>query len=57
MIPANREDVYRALLRKGMTKQMAARIANAGRTKAGRKRMSRKAQRTRKLHIKRLRRR
>jgi translation elongation factor EF-Ts len=43
----NRHDAYRALRRKGMTKRKAARIANEGCTKAGRKRMARKAARRR----------
>lgn len=47
-IADNREDVYRALKRKGMPKSTAAAIANAGKTAAGRKRMARKAARTRK---------
>jgi len=45
----NREDVYEALRRKGMSAEKAARIANAGKTAAGRKRMARKAARTRKM--------
>lgn len=44
----NRQDVYRALRRKGMSKSKAARIANAGETKVGRSRMAKKAARTRK---------
>jgi hypothetical protein len=44
----NRHDVYRALRRKGMTKEAAARIANEGHTKLGRKLMARKAAATRK---------
>lgn len=44
----SRQDVYRALRRKGMTKKIAAMISNAGNTKTGRKRMARKAARTRK---------
>ena len=40
-------DVYRALRRKGASKSKAARIANAGVTRAGRSRMARKAARTR----------
>jgi hypothetical protein len=48
----SRQDVYRALRRKGMTKKMAARIANAGLTKEQRKRMARKAARSRRMHIK-----
>jgi hypothetical protein len=44
----SRHDVYRALRRGGASKSKAARIANAGRTRAGRSRMARKAARTRK---------
>lgn len=43
-----REDVYRALRRKGMTKKRAAKIANGGHTRIQRSRMARKAARTRK---------
>ena len=43
-----RQDVYRKLIGKGFSKEKAARIANAGRTKAGRSAMARKAARTRK---------
>ena len=44
----SRQDVYRALRRKrGMSKSVAAAIANAGRYKAGRHRMGVKAARTR----------
>lgn len=43
----SRHDVYRALRRQGKTKTAAARIANAGRTKVGRKVMARKAAATR----------
>jgi uncharacterized protein (DUF302 family) len=52
----NRQDVYRALRRKGMTKQMAAQISNAGHTKAGRKIMARKAAISRKTHTGKIRR-
>lgn len=45
----NRQDVYRALRRAGKSQAVAAAIANAGHTKAGRSKMSRKAARTRKL--------
>lgn len=38
---------YEALKKSGMSKSSAARIANAGKTKAGRSRMARKAARTR----------
>ena len=43
----SRQDVYRKLVAKGMSQEKAARIANAGRTKAGRSAMARKAARTR----------
>lgn len=44
----SRQRVYRALRRKrGMTKGMAAAIANAGRLRTGRSRMAKKAARTR----------
>lgn len=39
---------YEALRKQGLSKSSSARIANAGRTKAGRSRMARKAARTRK---------
>jgi hypothetical protein len=39
--------VYEALRKHGMTKSSAARIANAGKTKAGRSRMAKKAAKTR----------
>lgn len=42
-----RQRAYRALRRKGMSKSKAARIANAGRTRAGRSRMARKGARRR----------
>lgn len=44
---ASRHDAYKALRRKGMSKSKAARIANEGRTRGGRKAMGRKAARTR----------
>ena len=44
----NRWDVYRALRRHGASKSKAARIANEGHTKIGRKLMARKAAATRK---------
>jgi hypothetical protein len=48
-IAANRRTVYEKL--KGrLGKRSAARIANAGKTSAGRSRMARKAARTRKRH-------
>lgn len=43
----SRQNVYRALRRKGMSKSKAARISNAGVTHTQRSRMSRKAARTR----------
>lgn len=43
-----RQDVYRALRRQGMSKTKAARIANGGRTHVQRSRMAKKAARTRK---------
>lgn len=42
-----RQDVYKALRRQGKSKEMAARIANAGRTHGQRVAMARKAARTR----------
>lgn len=47
-VARSRHDAYRALRRKGKSKSAAARIANAGRTKIGRKVMARKAASTRK---------
>lgn len=47
-IAPGRRDVYEALRRQGKTKKSAARIANAGRTSAGRKTMARKAAKSRK---------
>lgn len=44
----SRQDVYRALRRKGKPKKIAAMIANAGRTKGGRRSMASKGARTRK---------
>lgn len=43
-----RHNVYKALRRQGKSKALAAAIANAGCTKPGRKRMAKKAARTRK---------
>jgi uncharacterized protein (DUF302 family) len=43
----SRQDVYRALRRKGKSKKVAAMISNAGRTAAGRKLMARKGARSR----------
>lgn len=45
---SSRQDAYRALRREGMSKTRAAEISNAGRTKAGRSAMARKAAATRK---------
>jgi hypothetical protein len=45
----SRQNVYRALRRKGASKSKAARISNAGRTRAGRHRMAVKAARTRRV--------
>lgn len=50
-IPANRRRTYEALRRRGFSKERAAKIAWAGRAKQGRKRMARKAARTRRLHL------
>lgn len=44
----SRQDVYRALRRQGKSATVAAKIANAGRSKVGRSRMAKKAARTRK---------
>jgi hypothetical protein len=44
----SRQKVYKKLRSKGFSKKKAARIANAGISKAGRSRMSKKAARTRK---------
>lgn len=46
----DRQDVYRALRRKGKSKTNAAQIANAGHTKLGRKKMAKKAALSRKAH-------
>lgn len=44
----SRQDVYRALRRRGLSKRVSAAISNAGRTKGGgRSRMAHKAARTR----------
>lgn len=45
----NRQDVYRALIREGKPKSVAAAIANEGHTAAGRRAMAKKAARTRKM--------
>jgi len=47
-IPLSRSRAYEALRNKGASKSKAARIAWAGRTRAGRSRMAHKAARTRK---------
>ncbi len=47
-ITPGRRKVYEALKGAGLSKQSAARIANAGKTRAKRSAMSRKAARTRK---------
>jgi DNA polymerase III alpha subunit len=47
-IAKNRRHVYERLKGKGMSKSTAAKIANAGKTFAGRSRMAKKAARTRK---------
>lgn len=46
----SRQNVYRALRREGKSKTVAAKIANAGRTKGARHQMAKKAARTRKRH-------
>lgn len=47
-ITPGRRPVYERLRAEGMSKKKAAKIANAGKTKAGRHRMAKKAARTRK---------
>ena len=47
-IVAGRGRVYESLKKSGMPTARAAKIANAGKTRAGRSRMARKAARTRK---------
>lgn len=47
-VTPGRHDVYRALRRRGYSKEKSARIANAGRTHGQRVAMARKAARTRK---------
>lgn len=47
-ITPKRRKAYEAMKKSGMTKSSAARIANAGKTHAGRVRMAKKAARTRK---------
>lgn len=44
----SRHKAYRRIRRSGLSKSAAAAIANAGRTRAGRSRMAKKAARTRK---------
>jgi hypothetical protein len=46
-IAKNRRHVYHRLRAEGKSKRSSARLSNAGRTKAGRRRMARKAARTR----------
>lgn len=46
-ITPGRRPVYEALRRQGMRKSVAAAIANAGKTKAGRSKMAKKAARSR----------
>jgi hypothetical protein len=46
-ITPKRRHAYESMKGSGMSKQKAARIANAGKTKAGRSAMARKAARTR----------
>lgn len=48
-VTKSRQNVYRALRRKGASKSKAARISNAGVFHVQRSRMSKKAARTRKL--------
>jgi hypothetical protein len=47
-ITPGRRRVYEALKKHGFSKMRAAKIANAGKTRAGRSRMARKAARSRK---------
>lgn len=47
-IAKNRRGAYEAMRKRGMSKTLAAKIANAGKTKAGRSRMAKKAARSRK---------
>lgn len=44
----SRQETYKDLREKGLPKNVAAMISNAGRTKAGRSRMAKKAAATRK---------
>lgn len=46
-ITKGRRKAYEAIKAQGHTKKSAARIANAGKTRAGRSRMAKKAARTR----------
>lgn len=48
-VATTRQRVYKALRRQGASKSKAARIANAGITRAGRSLMARKAARTRQM--------
>lgn len=52
-ITPGRRKVYDALRDDGMSKKKAAKIANAGKTSSGRKRMAKKAAATRKSRKKR----
>jgi hypothetical protein len=45
----NRQNVYKALIREGKPKSVAAAIANGGHTQVQRSRMAKKAARTRKM--------
>ena len=45
-----RRHAYEGMRKKGKSKTKSAKIANAGKTKAGRSRMAKKAARTRKRH-------
>lgn len=47
-IAKGRRTAYEGMRKHGLSKKSAARIANAGKTKAGRSRMAKKAARTRK---------
>lgn len=47
-IAPGRRKVYEALRRQGKSKKLAAQIANAGKSAAGRRSMAKKAARTRK---------
>lgn len=47
-IAKNRRGAYESMRESGMSKEKAAKIANAGKTKEGRKKMAKKAARSRK---------